>query len=80
VLLGIVRCGLIVKRVKARRDGWPFAGAVLLFLSAFGTLAVSFISYMIPFTITIEKAAAPHSSLAFMFWGAGLIVMPFTLI
>ena len=25
---------------------------------------------MIPFSITIEEAAAPHSSLAFMFWGA----------
>jgi hypothetical protein len=27
---------------------------------------------MIPFSITIAEAAAPHSTLAFMFWGEGL--------
>ena len=35
---------------------------------------------MIPFVITIDEAAAPHSSLAFMFWGAGLFVFPLMLI
>jgi cytochrome d ubiquinol oxidase subunit II len=35
---------------------------------------------MIPFSITIEQAAAPHSSLAFMFWGAGLFVFPLMLL
>ena len=40
----------------------------------------SFWPYMIPFSITIEQAAAPHSSLAFMFWGAGLFVFPLMLL
>lgn len=31
---------------------------------------------MIPFVITIDEAAAPHSSLAFMFWGEDLFVSP----
>jgi cytochrome bd ubiquinol oxidase subunit II len=35
---------------------------------------------MIPFSITIEEAAAPHSSLAFLFWFAGIIVFPLMLI
>jgi cytochrome d ubiquinol oxidase subunit II len=35
---------------------------------------------MIPFVITIDEAAAPHSSLAFMFWGEGLFVFPLMLI
>ena len=35
---------------------------------------------MIPFSITIEDAAAPQSSLAFMFWGAGLFVFPLMLL
>jgi cytochrome d ubiquinol oxidase subunit II len=35
---------------------------------------------MIPFSITIEEAASPHSALAFMFWGAGIIVFPLMLI
>jgi len=79
-LMGLVGCGLIVRGVRLRKDSWPFSGSVLLFLSAFGTLAVSFLPYMIPFSITIEQAAAPPSSLSFMFWGAGLFVMPLTLI
>jgi cytochrome bd ubiquinol oxidase subunit II len=29
---------------------------------------------VIPFSITSDQAAAPHSSLAFMFWGEGLFV------
>jgi cytochrome bd ubiquinol oxidase subunit II len=45
----------------------------------FATLAISFWPYLIPFSITIEDAAAPHSSLAFMFWGAGIFVFPLTL-
>ena len=34
----------------------------------------------IPFSITIEEAAAPHSSLAFMLWGEGLFVFPLMLL
>jgi Cytochrome bd terminal oxidase subunit II len=43
-------------------------------------MAISFWPYMIPFSITIEEAAAPHSSLAFMFWGASLFVFPLMLL
>jgi cytochrome d ubiquinol oxidase subunit II len=35
---------------------------------------------MIPFALTVEQAASPRESLTFMFWGAGLFVMPLTLI
>jgi cytochrome d ubiquinol oxidase subunit II len=35
---------------------------------------------MIPYAITIDEAAAPHSSLAFMFWGEGLSIFPMMLI
>jgi cytochrome d ubiquinol oxidase subunit II len=52
----------------------------LIFTAAFATLAISFWPYMIPFTITVAKAAAPHSTLAFMFWGAGLFVFPLMLL
>jgi cytochrome d ubiquinol oxidase subunit II len=34
---------------------------------------------MIPFVITIDEAAAPQSSLTFMFWG-GAVVFPLMLI
>ena len=66
--------------VERHRDGVPFYMVALIFLSAFGTLAISFWPYMIPYVITVEEAAAPHSSLAFMFWGEGLFVYPLMLI
>jgi hypothetical protein len=65
--------------VRSRRDGVPFYMVALIFAAAFGTLAISFWPYMIPFSITIGQAAAPHSSLAFMFWGEGLFVFPLML-
>jgi cytochrome d ubiquinol oxidase subunit II len=53
---------------------------VVIFLCAFGTMAVSFWPYMVPYSLTIEQAAAPPSSLRFLFYGAGLFVMPVILI
>ena len=32
--------------------------------------------YMIPYSITVGSAAAPEASLSFLFWGAGLFVLP----
>jgi cytochrome bd ubiquinol oxidase subunit II len=78
--IGIVAAIVLAASVRQRRDGLPYYMVVLIFAAAFGTLAISFWPYMIPFTITIEDAAAPHSSLAFMFWGEGLFVFPLLLI
>jgi cytochrome d ubiquinol oxidase subunit II len=66
--------------LRHRWDAVPFVMVAIFFAAAFGTLAVSFWPYMIPFSITIEEAAAPRASLAFMFWGAGLFVFPLLLI
>ncbi len=66
--------------VRRRRDGWPFYMVALIFIAAFGTLAISFWPYMIPFVITVDEAAAPHSSLAFMFWGEGVFIFPLMLV
>jgi cytochrome bd ubiquinol oxidase subunit II len=68
------------KGVRQRRDGLPFTAIVLLFICAYAMLAISFWPYMIPFSLTIAAAAAPHASLAFMFWGAGIVVYPLMLI
>ena len=78
--LGAVAAVLLVRGIENRHDGQPFRMTALIFLSAFGTLAVSFWPFMIPFAVTIDEAAAPPSSLQFMFWGAGLFVLPLTLI
>jgi cytochrome d ubiquinol oxidase subunit II len=79
-ILGAVGFGAIVFGLGRRQDNLPFWGSVLLFAAAFGTLAASFLPYMIPFTITFEQAAAPPASLSFLFWFAGIIVLPLTLL
>ena len=78
--IGVVAAMVLAASVRRRRDGPPYYMVVLIFAAAFGTLAISFWPYMIPFAITIEDAAAPHSSLAFMFWGEGLFVFPLMLV
>jgi cytochrome d ubiquinol oxidase subunit II len=65
---------------RKRHDYLLFPCGAVIFAAAFGTLAASFLPYMVPFTITVEQAAAPPSSLVFMFWGAGVVVLPLTLI
>jgi cytochrome d ubiquinol oxidase subunit II len=69
----------LVRGIQFRDDLRPFRMTALIFGSAFAMLAVSFWPYMIPFAVTIDQAAAPASSLNFMFWGAGLVVLPLTL-
>jgi cytochrome bd ubiquinol oxidase subunit II len=61
--------------VHWRRDGLPFVMTVVFFVAAFLTLAVLFWPYMIPYRITVANAAAPDASLAFLFWGA-VVVLP----
>jgi len=79
-VVGALAAITLAASVHHRQDTLPFPMVVLIFAAAFGTLAISFWPYMIPFSITIEQAAAPHSSLVFMFWGAGLFVFPLMLL
>jgi cytochrome d ubiquinol oxidase subunit II len=78
--LGALACVGIVVSLRRHYELMPFVCAVTIFAAAFGTLAVSFYPYMIPFSVTVRDAAAPPSSLAFLFWGAGVFVLPITLI
>jgi cytochrome d ubiquinol oxidase subunit II len=78
--LGVIACVMMIQAIRHRRELVPFLSALVLFAAAFATLAVSFYPYMIPFSITVAEAAAPASSQAFFFWGAGVVVLPLTLI
>jgi cytochrome d ubiquinol oxidase subunit II len=77
--LGVFAIAGLLWGVRNRRDWVPFAMAALMFLSAFGTMAASFWPYMIPFSVTIADAAAPPATLKFLFYGAGLVVLPIIL-
>lgn len=78
--IGAVAAYHLVRGIERRHDRQPFRMAVVIFATAFMTLAISFWPYMIPFAVTITEAASPPESLSFMFWGAGLFVLPLTLI
>ncbi len=78
--IGAVAAIVLAASILHHDDRRPFYMVALIFASAFGTLALSFWPYMIPFVITIDEGAGPHSSLAFMFWGEGLFVFPLMLV
>jgi cytochrome bd ubiquinol oxidase subunit II len=72
---------ILASRLRQDRyqDRTPFEMVTILFATAFCTFLISFWPYMIPFSVTIDEAAGPHSSLAFMFWGEGLFILPLML-
>ncbi|HEY0209050.1 MAG TPA: cytochrome d ubiquinol oxidase subunit II [Acerihabitans sp.] len=78
----VALCAIADVFVGVRRDSdtRPFRAIVLLFVCAYAMFAISFWPYMVPFAMTIAQAAAPMSSLKFMFWGAGLFIFPLMLI
>jgi cytochrome d ubiquinol oxidase subunit II len=77
--IGAVAAIVLAFSILRHNDSWPFYMVALIFVMAFGTLTLSFWPYMIPFVITVDEAAAPPSSLAFMFWG-GAVVFPLMLL
>ena len=79
-LIGAAASIGLLRSVQRRDDMGPFRYSSLIFMAAFGTLAVSFWPFMIPGALTVQQAAAPPASLNFIFWGAGLFVMPLTLV
>jgi cytochrome d ubiquinol oxidase subunit II len=70
---------MLALSILRHSDHWPFYMVAVIFATAFGTLALSFWPYMIPFVITVDEAAAPQSSLMFMFWG-GVVIFPLMLL
>ena len=52
----------------------PFLAALGLFILSFVGLGISFYPYIVPGALTIEAAAAPDSSLAFLLVGAAILI------
>ena len=71
--------GLFYSWLK-RLDRLPLPMTMLMFIAAFATMVCALLPYIVPFSLTIDQAAAPHASLAFLFYGAGLVILPLTLI
>jgi cytochrome bd ubiquinol oxidase subunit II len=79
-VIGALAATVLALSIVNHDDYLPFHMVALIFVSAFGTLVLSFWPYMIPFVITVHQAAAPESSLLFIFWGCGLFVFPLMLL
>jgi cytochrome bd ubiquinol oxidase subunit II len=77
--IGMGAAIMLALSILRHNDQWPFYMVAVIFVAAFGTLALSFWPYMIPFVITVDEAAAPQSSLMFMFWG-GVLIFPLMLV
>jgi cytochrome d ubiquinol oxidase subunit II len=75
-VIGLLAMYGVFVAARRRRDGWPFALTAVFFVAALLSLAVMFWPYMIPYSVTVGNAAAPEKSLSFLFWGAGIIVLP----
>ena len=65
--------------VRERIDRLPLPMAMAMFVAAFCTMVGALLPFIVPFSMTITEAAAPPASLAFLFWGAGLVILPVTL-
>ena len=74
--IGLLAMYGVFVAARRRRDAWPFVFTAVFFVTALLSLAVMFWPYMIPYTITVGSAAAPEKSLSFLFWGAGVFVLP----
>jgi len=77
--VGLIAVLIVWHGARRAMDTSVFLASAALFVVAYGMFAVSFWPYIVPFSITINEAAAPMSSLSFMFWGAGLFVFPLML-
>jgi len=78
--IGLIAMLYLVGGIRRHRDTTPLRMTALIFAMAFGTLAVSFWPYMVPFDVMIDEAVSPRESLTFMFWGAGVCVLPLVLL
>ena len=69
---------LLIQGLRTGHDSRPFIAALGLFVLGFAGIGISFYPYIVPTSLTIWEAAAPHESLAFLLVGA-LVLVPMIL-
>ncbi len=60
--------------LRDKRDATPFLASLALFIVSFVGIGISFYPHIVPPSLTISEAAAPHSSLVFTLVGAVVLV------
>ena len=77
-LIGLIGLGLVGWGVRRASHGWPFIGAVLVFLSGYAGLAAGFFPYVAPYSVDFRHAAAPDNALGLMLVGT-VVILPLIL-
>ncbi|GAA0647229.1 cytochrome d ubiquinol oxidase subunit II [Brevundimonas lenta] len=77
--LGLVGLGLVFVMARKGSHGWPFVGALVVFLSGYLGLAASFTPYVVPYALNFRQAAAPDNALGLMLVGTA-VILPLILI
>ena len=72
--LGLAGLLVVVGMARRRSHGWPFVGALLVFLSGYLGLAASFMPTIVPYDIDFRQAAAPDNALGLMLVGTVFIL------
>src|SRR5271170_8147102 len=75
-VIAAISLGGVIYVAGKGRDWLPFAMTVLFFVASFLTLGAMFWPYLIPYSVTVAGAASPDASLKFLFYGAGVVVLP----
>lgn len=65
-LLGLVGFAVLFDGLRKRAHRQPFVGAILLFLSGFLGLAVSFTPFVVPYELTFRQSAAAENALGLL--------------
>lgn len=73
-LMGLIAAYKFFRAVKKRRELVPLICAVILFLSGYFGLVLSFYPYAIPVSVTIREAAAQLETMQLALWGAAIVL------
>lgn len=72
--LGLIGLAMVVVMARRGAHHWPFIGSLLVFLSGYLGLAVSFMPYVVPYALDFRQAAAPDNALGLMLVGTVFIL------
>jgi cytochrome bd ubiquinol oxidase subunit II len=73
-LLGLAGLGVAALGLQRRSHGWPFAGALMVFLSGYLGLAAGFFPNIVPYSMDFRQAANADNALALMLVGVAILL------
>ena len=73
-LFTLAAAAMLVRSLQARRQWQPFVATLIVFALCYVGLGIGLFPQIVPPDISIQDAAAPDSSLAFLLWGAAVLI------